>query len=169
MLPAASMEFVDVHGQIAAFIPPLHPCAVVEGKSSLVRLALAGADFGRESVRIGPHDHRCRRPRGCGICRAPPHFVETKPLHTPVSAFLEQDTCAPAVKAAADLHSRGAGSPDREAPALFAVVTLPGSVRRDLVGVEAVAVEERIWGWRGRFIRKTPFIAIFTEHGRWNR
>ena len=74
--------------------------------------------------------------------------------------FLERDACAPAVKAAADLHGSGTGSPDREAPALFAVVTLPGVCAEDAVGVEAVAVEEG-FGDGGKIHTKDSFYRNF--------
>ena len=88
--------------------------------------------------------------------------------HTGVG-FLERDACAPAVKAAADLHSRGTGSPDCEAPALFAVVTLPGVRAEDAVGVEAVAVEEG-FGDGGKIHTKDSFYRNFyRERILWNR
>ena len=149
MLPAAGMEFVDVHGQITAFIPPLHPCAVVEGKVQFGQAAgVGGADFGRESVGVSPHDHAAVGPVDAVFVELPLAQPGDKAAPHAGVGFLERDACAPAVKAAADLHSRGTGSPDREAPALFAVVK-QSPLKKDL-------------GMEGRFIRKTPFIAIFT-------
>ena len=161
MLPAAGMEFVDIHGQITAFIPPLHPCAVIEGKVQFGQAAgVGGADFGRESVGVGPHDHAAVGPVDAVFVELPlaqPGYKAAP--HTGVG-FLERDACAPAVKAAADLHGRGTGSPDREAPALFAVVTLPGVCAEDAVGIEAVAVEEG-FGDGGKIHTKDSFYRNF--------
>ena len=66
----------------------------------------------------------------------------------------------PPAKPAAALHSRGTGSPDCEAPALFAVVTLPGVCAEDAVGVEAVAVEEG-FGDGGKIHTKDSFYRNF--------
>ena len=169
MLPAAGMEFVDVHGQITAFIPPLHPCAVVEGKVQFGQAAgVGGADFGRKSVGVGPHDHAAVGPVDAVFVELPLAQPGYKAAPHAGVGFLERDACAPAVKAAADLHSRGTGSPDGEAPALFAVVTLPGMCAEDAVGVEAVAVEEG-FGDGGKIHTKDSFYRNFyRERILWN-
>ena len=169
MLPAAGREFVDVHGQITAFIPPLHPCAVVEGKVQSGQAAgIGGADFGRESVGVGPHDHAAVGPVDAVFVELSLAQPGDKAAPHAGVGFLERDACAPAVKAAADLHSRSTGSPDREAPALFAVVTLPGVCAEDAVGVEAVAVEEG-FGNGGKIHTKDSFYRNFyRERILWN-
>ena len=125
--------------------------------------ALAGRTSGRESVGVGPHDHAAVGPVDAVFVELPLAQPGDKAAPHAGVGFLERDACAPAVKAAADLHSRGTGSPDCEAPALFAVVTLPGVRAEDAVASKQSPLKKDL-GMEGRFIRKTPFIAIFTEN-----
>ena len=163
------MELVDVQGQVAALVPPLHPAGIVKGKVHPGQPAgRAGSQLGGKGVGVSPH-------HGAAILAVDAVFVQLslgKAGHKAAPhagvGFLERDACAPAVKAAADLHGSGTGSPDGEAPALFAVVTLPGVRAEDAVGVEAVAVEEG-FGNGGKIHAKDSFYRNFyRERILWN-
>ena len=169
MLPAAGMEFVDVHGQITAFIPPLHPCAVIEGKVQFGQAAgVGGADFGRESVGVGPHDHAAVGPVDAVFVELPlaqPGYKAAP--HTGVG-FLERDACAPAVKAAADLHSHSPRGPHGKPPALLPKVIPAGVRAQHTVGIKAFARKERAV-MVGKFMQISPFLngihpVIFTNN-----
>ena len=169
MLPAADVQLVDVHGQVAALVPPLHPCAVVKGEIQPGQAAgVGGADFGGKGVGVGPHND-------AAVGAVDAVFVEValaQPGHKAAPyagvGLLERDAGTPAVKAAADLHGGRAGCPDGKAPALFAAIALPRVCAEDMVGVEAVAAEEGT-GDRGKIHTKDSFYRNFYREYRFGR
>ena len=169
MLPAADVQLVDVHGQVAALIPPLHPRAVVKGEIQFGQAAcVGGADFGGKGVGVGPHND-------AAVGAVDAVFVEValaQPGHKAAPyagvGLLERDAVTPAVKAAADLHGGRAGCPDGKAPALFAAIALPRVCAEDVVGVEAVAAEEGT-GDRGKIHTKDSFYRNFYREYRFGR
>ena len=140
LFPAARVELVDIQGQVAAFVPPLHPGTVVKAEVQPCQAAGgAGAQLGGKGIGVGVEHDAAVRP-------VDPVFVEValgkaRNEAAPQAGvgFFHGHAGAPAIKAAADLHGGGTGGPDVEPPALFPMGAL-GRVRaEDAVSVKAFA------------------------------
>ena len=152
VLPAARVELVDVQGQVAALVPPLHPGVVVEREVQFGQDAgRAGAQFGGKGVGVGPHHGAAVPPVDAELVHLA--LLQTGDEAVPDAGFgpLHGHTGAPAVKAAADLHGHGAGGPHREPPAVP-----EGMCTQRAVGVKAVAQKERTID-RRKFHAKNSF------------
>ena len=137
------MELVDIQGQVAAFVPPLHPGTVVKAEVQPCQAAGgAGAQLGGKGVGVGVEHDAAVRP-------VDPVFVEValgkaRNEAAPQAGvgFFHGHAGAPAIKAAADIHGGGTGGPDRKPPALGTVRGRAGMCAQNAVGVEAVSIEK---------------------------
>ena len=144
VLPAACMELVDVQGQVAALVPPLHPAGIVKGKVHPGQPAgRAGPQLSGKGVGVSPH-------HGAAILAVDAVFVQLSlgkaghkaAPHAGVS-LLHGNARPPAVKAAADLHSHSTRGPHGKPPALLPKVIPAGVRAQHTVGIKAFARKER--------------------------
>ena len=141
-LPAAGVDLVDVHGQVAAFVPAGHPFPVVK-REGQHRQPAGGArpQLAGKGVGVGVHLDRAVR-LGDAVMVAVP-FGGAGDVHPPEAGlvFLHGDVLA-AGPAAADRHRLRGGGEQGELPARLPM----GPGRRmgphPAVGVEALAVPE---------------------------
>ena len=159
VLPTARVELVDVQGQVAALVPPLHPCGVVKGKIELCQDAgRAGAQLGGKSVGVGPH-------HGAAVPAVDAELVHLALLQpgdetVPDAGLgpLHGHAGTPAVKPAADLHGHSTGRPDGEPPALFAALAAAGVCAEGAVGVKARTQKKRTVDRRKFHAKKLLFL-----------